>query len=185
MRPMLLAALVITIQIPASLGAARSEPLSWGKPGVPIDQYRSDAVACGRSGYYLDVSNTEAAGVFKGASRQLEANETNLQTAASMIATEPNPDLRPARIDAVNAIVGRSARIVEAARPQERIRQIGQLMQGKVDACLRERGYVRFRLTPAQRKRLQHLHLGSPERHDYLYRLSSDPAVLNAQAAPA
>jgi hypothetical protein len=163
------------------LFAAVSEPLSWGKPGVSVEQYRLDAVECGRTGYYLDVSGTEAASVFKAASKQLDANETNLQGAGMML-SDPNPGTRLAAMNAVASTVNRSSRIVEGARPQERMREVAMLMQSKVDNCLRSRGYVQFRLTDPQRKRLRHLHLGSPERHEYLYRLSSDPAVLSAQA---
>lgn len=136
---------------------------------------------CGRKGYYLDVSNTEAAGVFKNASRQLEANETNLQSATSMMA-DPNPMLKAAAVYRVFSTVAMSGHIVEQARPQERMRDVQKIMQGQVDTCLRERGYVRFQLTRDQRKQLQRLHLGSPARHDYLFKLSSDPTVLVAQA---
>ena len=87
-------------------------------------------------------------------------------------------------MNSVMNIVSRSAHIVQGARPEERMQAVGALMQGKVDDCLRSRGYVRFKLTRAQRNQLQRLHLGSPGRHDYLFRLSADPAVLSAQAAP-
>jgi len=82
----------------------------------------------------------------------------------------------------VMGIVNRSARIVENARPKERMKDVGNLMQAKVDDCLKGRGYIRFRLTAGQRKQLAHLHLGSIGRHIYLYRLATDPAVLKAQA---
>jgi len=151
----------------APLAAARTEAVSWGKPGVSIDQYRIDAITCGRAGYYMDVSNTEAAQVFKGATSQLQTNETDLTNA-----------MGPRVLD----IVTQSARIVEATRPEARMRDVAGLMQAKVDDCLRQRGYVRFRLTDAQRKQLGHLHLGSAERHAFLYRLATDSAVLKDQA---
>jgi hypothetical protein len=184
MRPVVLTMLVLTTEIASPLRAARSEPFSWGKPGVSMAEYRRDAIECGRSGYYLDVSHTEAAGVFKDASRQLEANEAALPSTASLM-SDPNPVMRLSAMNSVMNIVSRSAHIVESARPQERIHAIGTLMQGTVDECLRRRGYVRFKLTREQRSQLQHLHLGSPARHDYLFRLSADPAVLSAQAAEA
>ena len=167
MRRSLPCAVAVACLLSAPVSAARTEPLSWGKPGVSIDQYRTDAITCGRLGYYMDASNTEAAHVFRNATGQLQANEANLAA------------LPPSQL--LNAVV-MSAHIVEGTRPAERIKQVGALMQSRVDDCLRNRGYVRFRLTPDQRRRLGQLHLGSSERHIYLYRLATDSQVLSAQA---
>jgi hypothetical protein len=179
-RSMLIAVAVVPL-LSAPLAAARTEAVSWGKPGVSIDQYRTDAVTCGRLGYYADVSNTEAAHVFKDATGQLTANEAALSTTA-MMAGSGSPEARRAAMMDLNNIVDRSAHIVESARPTERMKAVGNLLQAKVDDCLRARGYVRFRLTPQQRRHLAHLHLGSPARHAYLYSLATDPRVLQAQA---
>lgn len=180
MRHSLPSAVAVACLLSAPILAAKSEPISWGKPGVSIDQYRTDAITCGRAGYYMDVSNTEAAHVFKDATHQLTANEAAMQSTA-MIAGSSGPDSMAAGMELGN-IVARSAHIVEATRPGERMKEVGTLMQAKVDDCLRNRGYVRFRLTAEQRRRLAHLHLGSVERHVYLYQLATDPAVLKAQA---
>jgi hypothetical protein len=153
------------------VSSARTSPFSWGKPGLSIEQYRRDAVECGRAGYYLDVSNTEAAQVFKEGTSKLANNESDLQSL-----------LRASSPVLALGIVTDSARIIEGTRPTERIAEVGKLMQGTVDDCLRGRGYVKFQLTAEQRKHLERLHLGSPERHDYLFRLSADPAILHAQA---
>jgi hypothetical protein len=160
-------AATLALLLGTPLAAAKTEALSWGKPGVSIDQYRTDAISCGRMGYYADVSETEAARIFKNATGQLQANETDLANATG-----------PRILD----IVTRSAHIVDATNGPERIRDVGAQMQAQVGDCLRNRGYVRFRLTDAQRKRLGRLHLGSPERHAYLYRLATDPDILKAQA---
>ncbi|WP_240320769.1 hypothetical protein [Sphingomonas crusticola] len=130
----------------------------------------------------MNVSDTQGAKVLKKASRQLENNETNLQAAASMASgMQPSPEQAAAATSNLYAITVQSARIVEQARPDEQIKEVGDIMRSKVDQCLLARGYVRFRLTPEQRTRLQHLHLGSPERHDYLFHLGTDPEVLQAQ----
>jgi len=63
MRPALPRAVAVACFLSAPLAAARTEALSWGKPRVSIDQYRTDAISCGRAGYYMDVSNTAAAKV--------------------------------------------------------------------------------------------------------------------------
>jgi hypothetical protein len=148
------------------VAAARTEATSWGKPDVSIDQYRTDAITCGRAGYYADVSGTEAAHVFKRATSELEANEAGLPGAS--------PD------DRLSCVLT-SGQIVQSTRPEERMKDVGQLMQARVDDCLRGRGYIHFRLTRDQRRRLEHLHLGSAERHLYLYRLATDPDVLKQQ----
>jgi len=181
MRHNLVTAVTLACLLSAPLAAAKTEASSWGKPGISIDQYRTDAVTCGRAGYYMDVSNTEAAQVFKTASRELETNETDLQSQAEMPGSG-NPMGDPRYLYRVMGIVNRSTRIVEGTRPTERIKAVGALMQAKVDDCLKGRGYVRFKLTPQQRHHLGQLHLGSVERHSYLYQLGTDAGVLSSQA---
>lgn len=159
----------ILILLPVAIANAAEHPVvSWGKPGVTLEAYRADAVACGRQGYYLDISNTEAARVFKDASRQLESNEANL----SLVAGD---------IDRATQIANDSGRIVERTRPAERMKQVRTLLQDTVATCLRSRGYTQFQLTRDQQRYLKTLKLGSPERHAYLHDLASNPAILAAQ----
>ncbi len=155
--------------VPASLAAAETEPASWGKVGVSIEQYRQDAAECGRAGYYLDVSHTDAARVFKQASAQLDANENAMHSLAA---------------DPLNAaqVAGQSQHIVEATRPEQRFAEVRKLQQDAMTRCLKERGYRQFRLTKAQQAQLRGLKLGSVERRSYLYRLAIDPQVLAGQA---
>lgn len=160
------AALLVT-----PLAAAKPTSISWGKLGVSLDQYRDDAVACGRAGYYRDVAGTEAAQVFKRATSQLESNESDMQSLARTAGSLPPMD-----------IVGVSTRIVASTRPGERMNDVRDLLQDTVAVCLRQRGYTPFWLTKTQQSRLRHLHLGSPERHAYLHGLATDPNVLRAQA---
>ena len=174
-------AVAVACLLSAPLVAARTEPTSWGKPGVTIDQYRTDAITCGRAGYYLDVSNTEAAHVFKDATGQIEANESDMPSVAMLAGSGP-PEARRSATMELGDIVNRSARIVEGARPAKRMKEVGDIMNSKVDDCLRSRGYIHFKLTDSQRKHLAHLHFGSVDRHLYLYQLGSDPEVLRAQA---
>lgn len=150
--------------------AAKPPMLSWGKPGVTLATYRDDAVTCGREGYYLDVSNTEAAKVFKDASKQLENNENNLGVSAMT-----------GDVNRMMGVAVDSARIVERTQPARRMKQVRTLLQDTVAACLRARGYRQFRLSDAQQRQLRAFRLGSPERHAYLHALASDPAILAAQ----
>lgn len=161
---------LLPLLLPSAALAAKPPMVSWGKPGVTLAAYREDAVQCGRQGYYLDVSNTEAAKVFKDASRQLENNENNIT--ASAMTGDTNRIMNMA-VD--------SARIVERTQPARRMKEVRTLLQDTVAACLQARGYRQFRLSVSQQRRLRAFRLGSPERHAYLHGLASDPAVLETQ----
>lgn len=168
MRHRLICTLALAFAVAAPAGAREQPAVSWGKAGVSFDQYRQDAVECGRAGYYLDVSNTEAARVFKTASSRLESNESDLHMSGDQTR--------------IMAIVAYSALIVEGTRPRERMKEVRTLMNDAVAACLTGRGYVRFQLSSAQRDQLRHFRRGTVERHAFLYGLASDPAVLSTQA---
>lgn len=167
----ILASLLVASFAASAANAENPGMVSWGKAGVSFAQYRNDAVQCGRKGYWRDVSHTEAAQVFKSASRQLETNEGSLQSAALLGNTEQ-----------VAGIVGNSARIVAGTRPEKRMKEVGTFLNETVANCLAARGYTRFQLTPEQQRRLDHLRRGTPPRHQYLYSLGSDPRVLAQQA---
>lgn len=168
--PPLRSLVVMLALLPAPALAAERPVLSWGKPGVTLEAYRADAVACGRQGYYLDVSNSEAARVFKDASSQLDSNEASLASTAMT-----------GGLDRAMQIANDSSRIVERTRPAERMQQVRTLLQDTVASCLQARGYTRFQLTRDQQRHLKTLKLGSPARHAYLHGLASDPAILAAQ----
>jgi hypothetical protein len=68
------------------------------------------------------------------------------------------------------------------ARPDLRIRQARDILQARLDHCLEEHGYRRFRLTDDQRRQLSHLGMRRPERQVYLHSLASDPQVLATQS---
>jgi hypothetical protein len=157
--------LLIALASPAI--AAPGPEASWGKAGVPFDQYRQDAVECGREGYYLDVSQTDAAKTLVGASKQLDA-----VTSSGFASVDP--------VEYANT----QQRIVYGARPDKQFRDIKHLLQAKVDQCLTGRGYTKFRLTDDQRRSMKKLKVGSPERHAYLYSLASNPTVLATQVEP-
>ena len=171
MRAMLASLLAVALMAPVSSTAAKHEAVSWGKAGVSFAQYRNDAIQCGRKGYFRDVSHTQAAQVFKSATGQIETNEASLSSSAMAGDTARVMD-----------IVGNSSRIVESTRPEMRMEEVGALLNETVANCLSARGYTRFRLTDAQQRRLGHLRRGTPQRHEFLYALASDPSVLADQA---
>jgi len=113
---LLAAPLMLALVAASPAFAAKTEATSWGKAGVSIDQYRTDAISCGRSGYYLDVSDTEAAYVFKAATGQLEANESDMPSVAMLAGSGP-PEARRAATMELGGIVNRSAHIVEGTHP--------------------------------------------------------------------
>ena len=166
--PAALPGVLLFLVASAPVGAAPKPHLSWGKIGVSFEQYRLDAVECGRAGYYLDLAETEQARVFKRASSELDANEAGIQNLS--------PPMQ------MNLAI-QSAGIVEGTRPAARFRELRAVQEGPMTACLRDRGYTQFKLTQAQEDTLKRLRRGSPERHQYLHRLASDPAVLEGQKA--
>lgn len=171
----LCAVAVALVAVPA---AAEPRPVdSWGRAGVAYETYRSDALECGLVGYYADVSQTEQAQAFVSASRQLEAVDN------------PNyvpPNATPADAAYLGAEQARHyEQIRRSIRPEQAMRALKAGMVAVVEDCLRERGYVQFRLTDEQREALSKLDKGSEERREFLYRLASDPRILEAQHVPA
>jgi hypothetical protein len=151
---------LIALAAAASLGsaaAAATRPvLSWGKPGVPFEVYRADATACLRAAAATDLTGTEPAEALVLASRRIET--------------------------ALNSDPWTVAQATEAARPDLSIRQARDIIQARLDRCLAERGYHRFRLTDSQRRQLNHFNLRQPARQVYLHSLASDPQILASQA---
>jgi hypothetical protein len=166
----------------SSAQGAPAPELSWGKPGVSFDQYRQDAVECGREGYYLDISKTDDAKEFVKASRQLDSLNGTFSGN-----TTGSSGTGPASTDAVDQMARFAAtqqHVIERVRPEQRFRNIKKTLQSTTDQCLVRRGYSQFRLSGDQRHRLRKLKVGSEARHAYLYRLASDPAVLSTQTVP-
>jgi hypothetical protein len=150
----------------ATAGAAGAAPpmLSWGKPGVTLEQYRTDAVDCGVKGAFHDVSGAEPTKAFIAAQ---EWNDRNLNMAMQGAGMDP---------------VEQQSRMVQRFRPGKRIEEVQAILVTQTERCLFDRGYQPFRLTKAQDKALRRLKLGSPARHAYLHALAADPAILQAQA---
>ena len=167
----------VVMALVASPAGAEPKPVdSWGRAGVDYETYRTDSLECGLVGYSADVSQTEQARMFVGATRQLETVDN------------PNyvpPGATPEDMVAMNAEQARRyEQIRRGIRPQQRMKELKQGMVSVVEDCLRERGYVQFRLTDDQRESLSHLDRGSDERRQFLHALASNPEVLSAQALP-
>ena len=172
MRAPALAALLLVVGNPA-FAADTTPRISWGKPGVSLDDYHADTLTCGRRAAYMDVSHTSGAQALVVASNQIEGLYELANTSGA-----------GGTLDDVAGYYNQIAHAKEAARPAQRIGQVRGVMQGTLDDCLIANGYHRFRLTDDQRHRLGKLRHGSDERRAYLHRLASDPAILTAQALP-
>lgn len=135
------------------VGPGRS--VSWGKPGVSLEAYRTDAVTCGRQAASLDLRDTGPAQSLVLASRLIE-NATDVESAGVAM---------------------------WIASPERNIGKAGDMMKAALDQCLIEKGYRQFRLSDAQRRKLTKLPTGSLERHAYLHSLASNPEILSRQAA--
>lgn len=164
--------LVLAVALAGQATAAPKAPKeSWGRAGVSFDQYRRDAVECGRQGYYLDISKTDDAKAFVRGSRELDDATQSASTAA--------PGADP--VDTAVVQANQYERIRLSVQPERRMDHLKTVLQSTVDQCLTQRGYSRFRLTDAQRHRLGKLPIGSAQRQAYLYGLASDADVLTAQ----
>ncbi len=191
---MLCGALALTLA--TSPAAAKPKPVdSWGRASVDYQTYRNDALECALTGHYADVSRTEQARMFVAASRQLEAIDNTSQAAGGASAAgarmggggSQGGDVAPDTSSAGFAGPGieqarRYEQVRRSIRPERRMEELKQDMTEVVENCLRERGYVQFRLTDEQREALSKLRRGSDARREFLYRLASNPDVLAAQA---
>ena len=166
-------ALLLTTALAVPVAAAPKLQASWGKADVSFEDYRNDAVECGRLAYYADVSDTEQAKLFVSASRRLEAaDDHGMGTPSATSEME---------LQRMVGLAARSEQIRAGIRPEKRIKELHVALVDVVETCLEQRGYSRFTLTEEQRNALGKLKKGSPERHHYMHSLASDADVLRAQ----
>ncbi|KQM97629.1 hypothetical protein [Sphingomonas sp. Leaf25] len=173
-----------TLCLSGSALAADPPRGSWGRAGVSLDQYRTDAVECGRAGLSTDVSQMKAVKTLITASRQLDSVLTNQPSGGGAAPPPSSSGAGMLEIDPVALNTAQQvARITEGANPRARFREVRTALQTTTDQCLTGKGYVRFTLTRDQREHLEALRRGTPERHAYLHALASDPDVLARQRA--
>ncbi len=149
----------LAVAIPASAHAA---PISWGRAGVSLAQYRADAVECGKLGANADISKDPATQAIVAAEQFTERN-LNAPIIGSDTALE-------------------QALMARRLRPAKKLAEAQSAMLTETEMCLTRLGYHRFMLSRDQSRRLGLLRLGTPERHAYLHALASDPAVLAKQS---
>jgi hypothetical protein len=175
---------IATLASLAAPASAESKPVdSWGRAGVDLETYRTDALECALMGHYADVSQTEQAEKFIRATKRLENSDDSsmgpaVATVAADNATAPDTMYRMA------AIAARTEQIRASIRPEKLINELHIGLVGVVETCLLDRGYSQFRLTESQSQALSRLKKGSDERRQFLHALAADPAVLEDQALP-
>ncbi|MEP9400739.1 hypothetical protein [Sphingomonas sp. VNH70] len=174
---------VVALCVAGTAIAADPPRSSWGRAGVGLEQYRADAIECGRAGVATDVSQMKAVKTLITASRQLDTVLGTQTTGGA--APPPSPgaggmlEVDPATLNTAQQV----SRITDGANPRARFREVRTALQSTTDQCLTAKGYVRFNLTRDQRAHLDALKHGTPERHAYLHSLASDPDVLARQRA--
>jgi len=150
-------AVALTLLWPCSVAA--KDQVSWGKAGVTLSQYRSDAVECGRAGAQQDISGAEPTRRFV---RYFDAQQRVLNSASGAGAEDYQS-------------------VQRFYRPGQRVAEVQQLLLSVTERCLSDRGYRQFKLTKEQYRTVKRLPRGSQSRHAYLHSLASSESVLKNQ----
>ncbi len=141
---------------PIDASAHDREPyVSWGKEGVSFEQYRANAIECGRAGAGRDLGRQQA---FKDVIHGAHFQDSALE-----------------RGDVVEYVM------IYDRNFRGNVPKLQTFMVSGVEECLLKSGYVPFALTRAQESRLSGYKKGSAERFHYLHGLASDPKVLRGR----
>jgi hypothetical protein len=151
---------------------------SWGKAGVSMTDYWSDASQCALVGAQAAANppagNVEAVGSGTDYARVNNAGVSNSATGGG--------DLKPVGAYGAEVDTNISDAVARANYNEARRKQAAEkARQDAVDECLSGRGYRQFQLTDEQRAHLAGLAEGSSERREYLYSLGADSSVLQSQ----
>jgi hypothetical protein len=159
--------LLTTVALTCLLAApASAEYIGWGKPGVSRPDYEKAGIDCSFRVATSDVSSRTETKDFVAGARVLEREANNM-------ASRPNDD--------VFAEAERQVLLKRMYAPGRKVTALQGALQQDVEACLKNAGYVQFRLTRDQERRLGKLRPGSDARKAYLYSLGSDATVVEAQ----
>lgn len=168
--------------------AATGPQTAWGKANVSKRDYGTDIGMCtGLAAQASSGNGANQAGGLQGrnnqppASSQGDAARTSGQNTGSNSTPSPGAAFPTGgggayRDSAPQDVVARAASQQQA--------QVMAEKRAKADAfkaCIVERGYSEFALTPEQAAHLKTLKPGSNEYHEYLYKLGADPSVLQTQ----
>ena len=166
----------------------RTPVTAWGKGGVSMLEYRTDAGQCAIFAVTYEgggnASNT-AGGVSGQNSSAPAERPTGTTVAAGTVPGAGGTLASSTAITGGSAYAhGVSPDAVNRAASQQSIQEL-EAQRARNEAlrsCLASRGYTEFTLTSAQRAELARLPQGSDQRREFLYKLGTDPAVLSGQA---
>jgi hypothetical protein len=186
MKPMLL--VLYAVAVAAGCSVNGTQPVtSWGKQGITMLDYRTDAGQCAligaTSGY--DANGAKNAGGISGQNSSVPAEGPSGSTAASSAASGGSSSVSgaPKTIGSGTYRDTASPDFVNRAVTQQQSQEMAA-QRARNDAlkfCLASRGYIEFALTSEQRAKLATLEQGSEERRQYLFSLGTDPEVLSKQ----
>ncbi|HET9473581.1 MAG TPA: hypothetical protein VFO82_06785 [Steroidobacteraceae bacterium] len=161
---------------------------AWGKQGVSMLEYRTDAGQCAVLAVTspTDGNGAKTAGGLSGSNAGAPSQAASGSATASAGAAagagggggSANPLGGSTYRDSGSADFATRAAIQQRTEEMAQQRQRNEALK----SCLASRGYTEFSLTPEQRAHLATLAQGSEERRDYLYKLGTDPQVLDKQA---
>lgn len=156
--------------------------VAWAKAGVSYPQYRGDALECGMRGLASNIDDSKQVKTLARASSQLEALDVSAQAGMGQGAGLTGQSDMAA--DAANR-ANQEQRIITAARPDQQYAGIKTLMFEVVRRCMTSLGYAKIVLTEKQRKDYDGIKGGADARRAYIYKLASDPHVLETQREAA
>lgn len=161
---------LIAAGVAAALSACATAPVqtAWGKPGVSKLDFGSDIGMCTGIASRQDAgSGVNTAGGVSGKNSGSDVGSATAGASAGTVAGGTYQGMV-------------STDYAQRAATQQRAQEMAtKRAQAEVyRACLTERGYKEFVLSPEQGARLASFKPGTEEYYEYLYSISSDPAVV-------
>ena len=151
--------------IPAWAETVDAPAVSWGQADITYAQYRADALDCANQGFAAKIDQTAPVSTLRNAADRLETlNQRSVGVDGTQIEQRAKEEQT----------------IKMAADADTQYKRIKQLMFTVVRQCMTAHGYTRFALTAQQRAQMRAIK-GDDRRRAYLFKLASDPTVLDKQ----
>lgn len=178
----------LTAAVLTGCSTTSSGPVTaWGKKDVTMLDYRTDGGQCAVFAATLRENKNAAnsAGGISGQNTSAPQQQASGSATAGAGASAGGSSSNNLPTQSGGAYRdSASADFVNRAAMQQRTQEMAE-QRARNDAlksCLSNRGYTEFALTSEQRAQLAKLKQGSDERREYLYKLGTDPGVLQNQA---
>lgn len=158
------------VVVALSACATSSQPTAWGKPGVTKPEFGNDLGMCtGISIQQSSGAGANTAGGVSGRNNNTSAGSSTAGAGAGTVAGGTYQGMASGDYAA------------RAATQQQSQEMAAKRMQADAYRnCLVQRGYKEFTLTPEQGAQLAKFKNGSEEYYEYLYKLGSDPKVVDS-----